>query len=46
VFEPLEKRLEDTLIGTTFEDLEEDLLNASQEEYQYVISTSFMGDIV
>ena len=34
VFELLEKRLDNTLIKTTFEDLEEDLLDASQEEYQ------------
>jgi shikimate kinase len=37
--DPFEKTLDNTLIETTFEDLEEDLLDASQEEYQYVIST-------
>jgi hypothetical protein len=42
VLDPFEKTLDSTLIEATFEDLEEDLLDASQEEYQYVISTSPM----
>jgi hypothetical protein len=42
LLEPFEKALDNTRIETTFEDLEEDLLDASQEEYQYVISTSPM----
>ena len=43
-FEPLEKSLDNTLSETTFERLEDDLLDASQEEYQYVTSTGLMRD--
>jgi hypothetical protein len=46
VLDPCEKTLDSTLIETTFEDLEEDLLDASQEEYQYVISSSPYGTLV
>ena len=45
VLELFERALDRALIETTFEDLEEDLLDASQEEYQYVISTSPMWDV-
>jgi len=37
--EPLEDKLSDTSLGNPFEDFEEDVLNASQEEYQFVIGT-------